>query len=400
MKLICAANAYLSFPGQPHGPVGVLVDGGDIRAVGRPDQFGAEIERVELGDVYLMPGLIDGHVHLAFDGGPDPVAFVQHSDEDALVAQMHFAAASLRDAGITTARDLGAPGLLDIGVRASIRAGTRPGPELLLACRPLTTPGGHCWFFGGECPDPAAMLDAVRLHADLGADWIKVVVSGGFLTDGTIPAEPQFDHDSLAAVVALAHQRGLRVAAHAHSTAAIALSARAGVDTIEHATFLAPGGVDFDPEIRRMLIDNGVAVCPTANADSFTYPPDSGRDALARLVEMHGDGLTLLMGTDAGVRNILPGQYVEGLQSLRAAGLAPEAILEAATSGAARTLGIAAQVGQIEPGLRADLVACDGDPVRDLATIGRPTWVMSAGQVHRPVPLGIKQPALGNGQPA
>lgn len=381
--MITADRVYESFPGPVHTPGAVLIEGTRIIGVGPQTGINTlaapDTKHVALGTGVLMPGFIDSHVHLSFDASDDPVGHLISMDDDALRAVIASNAERLVRAGVTTARDLGARGFLDVRAREQIRSGELVGPDLLLACRPLTTPGGHTWYFGCECADRGALLDAVAAHADAGAEWIKVVLSGGFLTDGTIPAEPQFDLGAMTAVVEAAHAVGLRVATHAHSTRAIEVAACAGVDTIEHATFLAPGGVDFAADVVDRLVRERIPVCPTANSASASYPPASGIEALTRLHELHDRGVPITMGTDAGVR-LVPGEhYGYGLLALASAGFGVADVLHAATGGAADALGIADVTGRLRIGLRADLLALAADPLHDLGAVLRPTLVMAAG---------------------
>jgi imidazolonepropionase-like amidohydrolase len=392
--LITAAKIYTSFPGQASSPGAVLVRGGLIVAAGNRAEVEARagdpgIQRVDLGSAVVLPGFIDAHVHLSFDGSDDPVGHLQQTADDELASVIARSAAGLLGAGVTTARDLGAPGLLDVRAREQVRSGRLAGPDLLLACQPLTTPGGHCWYLGGECASTGELLAAVRARREAGADWIKVMLSGGFLTNGTIPAEPQFDLDTLRAVTDAAHDEGLRVAVHAHSTKALWSAARAGVDTIEHGTFLSCDGVDFDLELADLLARRRIPICPTANGETGGYPPESGTDALARLCRLHRAGVPIIMGTDAGVRQVPGSEYSAGLLALERAGFTAAEVLAAATSAAADALGLAAVTGRLLPGLRADLVALPADPVLDLAATGTPIAIMKGGQlVAKPAESG------------
>jgi imidazolonepropionase-like amidohydrolase len=389
-QLITAAAVYPSFPGPVSAPAAVLVRGDRIVAAGNRAEVAAQahpadLELVDLGSAVVMPGFIDSHVHLCFDASDDPVGHLQAATDDELAAVIVRSAAGLLAAGVTTARDLGAPRLLDVRAREQVRAGRLAGPDLLLACQPLTTPGGHCWYMGGECASTEDLLTAVRARREAGADWIKVILSGGFLTNGTIPSEPQFDLADLRAVTDAAHDEGMRVAVHAHSTQALWSAARAGVDTIEHGTFLSAQGVDFDLELADLLARERIPVCPTANSATGSYPAESGTDALARLCRLHRAGVPVIMGTDAGVRQVPGSQYSGGLLALHQAGFTAVEVLAAATSAAADGLGLSAVTGRLLPGLLADLVALPGDPLRDLAVTGHPIAIMRAGRlVTRP----------------
>lgn len=381
--LLTAATVYSAYDEPPRRDAAVLVDNATVIAVDAASRFGDDLDaaRVDLGDVVLGPGFIDGHVHLCFDASDDPVAHLIRASDDELVDTMRIALQEFLRAGVTTVRDLGARGEMGFALREQVKSAHTVAPQLLIAGRPLTTRGGHAWFFGGECADLSAMIATVEQHAAAGAEWIKVVVSGGFLTDGTVPAKPQFGADDLAETVRIAHSGGLRVAAHAHSTAAIDHAVRAHVDTIEHATFLHGSAARVPADLRARLLDSDVAVCPTANIATADYPPTSGVDALRRLAELHQAGLPLIAGTDAGVVHVRPGDYAAGLVALVAAGVSTRDVLAAATCDAATHLGLDRLVGRVAPGYRADVVALPVDPIIDIAAIAAPTFVMTNGHV-------------------
>lgn len=359
----------------------LVIDGDTIVSFGPRSEVSTDptAEWHDLGDTVLAPGFIDGHVHLHFDGGVDPIGSVTAASVDELVTLAERNAALLVSAGVTTARDLGSRGLLTALTRDAITEGRIHGPRLLLAGSPLTSPKGHCWFLGGECADTGAMIELVHAQADAGADWVKVMVSGGFLTEATSVSTPQFDVEAMTAVVAYAHGRGLKVAAHAHSTRAVEAAALAGVDTIEHSTFIAPDSIDFDPAVVAALVDNGVAVCPTVNAATHVYPAEYGTEALVRLRHMNALGVDVLMGTDAGVQNVTGDLYARGLAMLVAAGFSTASVLGFATTDAARILGVKA--GRLEAGYPADAIALRANPLDNIAAAEAPAWVLAAGRV-------------------
>jgi imidazolonepropionase-like amidohydrolase len=370
---------------------GVLVDGPRIVAAGPLDSVTAAHslppDVVDLGDLTLMPGLVDAHVHLGFDGGPGPVARMKAETDTEQLILMLRSARELLSAGVTTARDLGARSFLDLAVRAAIASGMADGPRLVTAARPLTPTGGHCWFMGGECDSTDELRRMVRLHHKMGADFVKVMSTGGFMTEGAPPWSAQFSPAELDAVVTETHRLGKRVAAHAHGTLGIAQAVAARVDTIEHCSFAGPDrkyGSDFDPAVVDEIAAAGIYVCPTMNVHAGTIRDRFG-DALDKVIMgLYSGGAQIIAGTDAGIDNCPHGAYVSGLEALAMVGLPAAEILEAATLRAARALGVDDRTGTIEPGKDADLIAVRGDPRSDLSVLRHVELVVARGTEHFP----------------
>ena len=231
----------------------MLVDGDRIAWVGReadlsPDRYPADTPVRALGPVTVLPGLIDCHVHLAFDGGPAPVTRMRAEDDARQVALMTRNARRLLSVGVTTARDLGCRGYLGVSVRDAIADGTLRGPRLLTAGPPLTVTGGHCWFMGAEVDTEQDVRRMVRRHHKHGVDLVKLMSTGGFMTEGSAPWFAQFEPAEVRAAVEEAHRVGKRVAAHVHGVVGIERALDAGVDTLEHCTFVhADGGPAWCP---------------------------------------------------------------------------------------------------------------------------------------------------------
>ncbi len=384
--LLPAASAEVVHQG------GVLVDGGQIVAAGPSGalrSMGPGAEVVDLGAVTLLPGLIDAHVHLGFGGGPDPAARMRaETDADQLIL-MRRSARQLLHAGVTTARDLGARAFLDIAVRDAIARGTVDGPRLVTAGRPLTPAGGHCWFMGGECGSAGELRRMVRLHHLMGADLIKVMATGGFLTTGSAPWSAQFTTAELSAVTREAHRLGMRVAAHAHGTEGIARAVAAGADTIEHCSFAGPDGEfgsDFDPALAEQIAVAGIFVCPTINVTAPAMRERHGPVLKGVIRGLHRLGVPLIAGTDAGTEDCPHDAYACGLEALAEAGLPAREVLDAATRRAARALGVEDRTGSIAPGKDADLIAIRGDPLRDVSALHRIELVVTRGRQVIPAP--------------
>jgi imidazolonepropionase-like amidohydrolase len=380
----------------------VLVGGSSILAVGPaaqvrsgPDAAGASVR--DLSGHSLLPGLIDCHVHLGFDASESPVDHMIAASDGQLLAEMLRNARSLLAAGVTTARELGARGLLDLVAQEAIEEGMAPGPRLLVSNQPITVTGGHCWFMGCERDDRGGLRRAVREHDQAGAQVIKVMASGGFMTAGPAPWDAQFGPDELRLVVEEARRLGKRVAAHAHGLTGIRNSVAAGVDTIEHCSWAAETGENFDEEVAAAIVDKGIFVCPTTNVRALRpgrmrrvslgghpVPPGLVQQRRERLRRMREMGVRLVAGTDAGVSRVPHGAYAAGLEALAASGMPAEEVIECATSRAAQACGLDLVTGTVEPGKDADLLAVPGNPVTDLSVLHHPAMVMTRGRIYDP----------------
>lgn len=372
--------------GYLDGADAVVVADGRIAAIGRAGRLIRRGEAIDVGGRAVLPGLIDCHVHLCLDPSIlDPQAQSRGNDDDELAA-MGARAESMLRAGITTARDLGGGRFLELSLRDAIVRGEARGPRLLCAGQPVTSPHGHCHFWGGEAADAEAARAVIDRQHRRGVDLIKVIATGGNLTRGSRPREAQYDEATLAAIVAYARELGYRVASHCHGTAGIRASAAARVTTIEHCTWLGEGGSgsDYDPEAAATLAANGVWVSPTINS-AWRRHIESNDARVARIganfAAMRAAGVRLIASTDAGIPNVRHSDLPAALPIFaRYAGLTPVEALRAATSHAAQALGIENETGTLEVGRAADLIVVDGDPLSDLACLASPHAVIKRGQ--------------------
>jgi imidazolonepropionase-like amidohydrolase len=341
---------------------------------------GAEV--VDLAGATLLPGLIDTHVHLAFDGSADPVAALAGRDDDAVLAAMSAAGRAALRGGVTTVRDLGDRGYLSLGLR-----GARDLPTIVAAGPPITTPAGHCYFLGGATePTPQALRAAVRERADRGVDIIKVMASGGTMTPGTRQEISQFTADLLRVVVDEAHRLGLPVTAHAHGTAAIRMGLDAGVDGLEHVSFWSAEGVDDPGDLVDRIADSRVAVGITAGVVPVpgAGPPPAVLIRMPRIIantrRLYEAGANLILGTDAGIGLPKPHDVLRfALEQTAMIGVAPEVALRLATSRAAAACGLGDIKGRLAPGFDADVVAVNGNPIAELAALHRIRAVFARG---------------------
>jgi len=340
----------------------------------------------------LMPGLVDTHVHLGFDGGPTPVERMEAESDAEQVVTMLRSARQLLSAGVTTARDLGARGYLDVVVRDAVAAGDARGPRIVASGSPLTPTGGHCWFMGGEADGGDALRKLVRTHHQHDVDSIKVMATGGFMTPGSGPAKSQFSLEELALATADAHRLGKKVVAHAHGTAGIMVALGAGVDALEHCTFVLPdGSFGFDPDVADAIAASGVAVSFTLNVMLWRLLSEGSDHPIAAHVpvlvrELRAREVPIVVGTDAGIDHTPHFAYAGALEGLHLAGLTVEEVLLAATVGGATAMGLENEIGSLRAGMVADLVGVPGDPSADLTVLRRPTLVLAAGVPFTPDP--------------
>jgi imidazolonepropionase-like amidohydrolase len=360
----------------------VVLDGPRIISVeyGAPAPRGADV--VDLTGSMLLPGLVDTHVHLAFDASRDPVGTLAGQDDEQLLAAMREAARATLAAGITTVRDLGDRNYLSLQLR-----GETDLPTIVTSGPPITTPSGHCHFLGGAAaPGVDGIRAAVREHAERGVDVIKIMASGGTMTPGTRQEVSQFSAEELRAAVDEAHAQGLPVTAHAHGSQAIADAVAAGVDGLEHASFWTADGID-DPgpmvdRIARSRIQVGMTV-GTVPVDGVTPPPAILQRLPALLANerrLHQAGAVIVAATDAGVAPIKPRDVLRyTLPALIDRGMSAAEALRTITSTAAEVCRLGHSKGRLAAGYDADLLAVDGDPTRDVADIHRIRAVYRAG---------------------
>jgi imidazolonepropionase-like amidohydrolase len=371
--------------GAPPREADVLIEGDRILQVG-PGLDGDEA--VDVGGRHLLPGLFDCHTHVTLTS-IDLMAIVQRPFSYRFFQTVQNLAATLQ-AGITTVRDAAGA---DAGVKRAVADGLVPGPRLQIAVTLLSQTGGHGdgWYPSGQhiglwpvypgMPEslvdgPEAMRRKVRELVRAGADVIKVATSGGVLSPSDDPRHAHFREDELTALVTEAAAAGRWVMAHAQGSDGIKAALRAGVRSIEH-------GIYLDDEAIELLLERGAWLVPTlvaprgvlAAAEAGVPIPEASRRKAVEVAEAHTDsfrravaaGVKVALGTDSGVTP--HGRNLAELELMAKGGMSPAAALAAATSSAAELLGVAGELGTLEPGKRADVVAVDGDPF-ELATIG------------------------------
>ncbi|WP_440989241.1 amidohydrolase family protein [Haloarchaeobius baliensis] len=365
----------------------VAVDG-EITRVEDATEVDADTT-VHADGAYVAPGLVDAHVHLMMDAGPDPA-----SDVDRSTASLTYRAASnLRDAlaaGVTTVRDLGAPDEIALEAAAAVEAGVLPGPRVVACGRNVVMTGGHGHWFGREADGPAEIRKAVREQLKAGAAVVKCMATGGVLTPGANTGAPELTRDELRTLVDAASAKGVPTAAHAHGTDGIRNAVEAGIDSIEHGTFM-------DAVAAEEMAESGTYWVPTASAlagivdNAATAPiPDyaveKAREAQAAFEEAFEHALaadvTIAMGTDAGTPFNTFADIPQELALMVEYGMTPETAFEAATRTSAELLGVDA--GRVEPGTNADLVLLPDDPRTSVDVWSDIEAVVTRGQQFDP----------------
>ena len=399
--IVIHAGGLLADPGQPSlQRQTVVVTDGKITAVESgyqpAERYGADARLVDLKDRFVLPGLIDLHKHISMPLEADPATLASESKLTLLTAAI---AKATLNAGVTTVRDIGDNVGVTFAVRDAINSGVIEGSRVIAAGRIVSSTGGHGTtrdFQGiehprGGCDGPESCRRVVRENIEAGSDWIKVTVSGsGGAPSGLPDAEPIMLPDEVQAVMDAARRGGRPVAAHAHSTAAIKLALEKGARTIEHGTY-------FDDACARLFKSKGAFVVPTAYVAEFVgkqierfsdQPGKLPAEALRRWTQAAmanpgrawRAGIRLGVGSDSGSRDDAHATARE-IELFVASGVPAAEAIAAATSTNAEILGMQERIGRIRPGLQADLIAVESDPVADVAKLRAVSFVMKGGAV-------------------
>lgn len=408
-SLAAAQNTYVLkaarlFDGKGDAVVqpGIVVVSGDkIQSVGGQIPAGATV--VDLGDATLLPGFIDAHTHLTMPFDPDyngaRLAAESMTIPEMAIRSTTNARVTLM-AGFTTVRDVGSSNFLDVGLRNSINRGVVPGPRMLVSVHAIGSTGGHCddgdgFRFGflkqetgseqGVINSPEQGEFAVRFNIKYGADVIKTCPTGGVLSPTDAVDAPQLTQAEMNVIVAVAHDLQRKTAAHAHGPEGAKRAIRAGIDSIEHGTFL-------DDEALRMMRERGTYLVPTLSVRSgiaeSKFPPlvrqkadlaVSSQDAMVR--RALAAGVKVALGTDAAVYP--HGDNALEFVLLNADGMTPAQALHAGTSVDATLLGLQDKIGTLEPGKLADIVAVPGNPLENIKVTQSVLFVMKEGKIYR-----------------
>lgn len=397
---LVARGRVLPIDDQPLRDGLVLVAAGRVAYVGpasgapRPTR---NAEEIEVGDGTVLPGLVDAHVHLTCDGGPRFIEEVRGVPPEDLALKAASNAARSLARGIVAVRDLGAPGIAAIAVGRAVTTRGLIGCEVAAAGRALTAPGGHIPFLGVEVAGPERMAAAAREQLEAGAAGIKLIATGGILTEGVPLGDAAYEEEELAAAARAAREAGAWVAAHVIGAEGTKRALRAGATTIEHGVFL-------DDEAIELMRSRGAILVPTiiplAKIVEHGRAGGIPEDAVAKaesIVDNHVDsfqraaraGVPIASGTDAGTPFNPHGQVAEEARLLvERAGLSHERALRATTRVAARCLG-RADLGHLSPGVPGHLVIVEGDPLDDITALARVRSVVQGGRMTT-LPISLR----------
>lgn len=409
--VVIHAGTLLDRPGRaPRQRASIVVRDGRIASV--EDGFVAVPEGarlIDLSDRFVLPGLIDSHVHLDSDRAGVEGQLAGVTDSVALRSyEASWNARKTLDAGFTTVRNLGSDDGITLGLRDAINRGWAIGPRIIDAGTSISTSSGHMdptlgmreefhealLRSGSTCDGPDDCRRAVRRQIARGVDVIKIATTGGVNSRIGLGLGAQMFDDEVRAIVETAHLYGKRVAVHAHGADGIALALRAGADSIEHGTLIDDATLRLWRDSRAYYVPtlstvNGYLERLRANPNAYV---GEVREKIEWRISITGQalrravpaGVRIAFGTDAGVS--LHGRNADEFPLMVQHGMTPMSAIQAATVNAADLLGLAEEVGTIEPGKAADIVAVRGDPLSDVGVLRQMNFVMARGRVHRQDP--------------
>jgi imidazolonepropionase-like amidohydrolase len=374
----------------------VLIDGDTIRAVGPRDIVTApsDAEIVEHHDATILPGIVDGHVHQMLGVPSDPFHLLAQRDQQRMFAWGAANAQACLAAGLTTIYDCGGPGDATIRLRDAIQDRLVSGPRVLAAGAPITTTAGHCHWLGNRADTRDEVVKATRTLVQQGADFVKVMATGGSLTPASNRYTPQYSQEELAALAAEAHRLNRRVVAHCNAAEGIRRSVEAGIDILAHCNWLGPTieHLDYDDAVARKMGQQGMfvdfniagAIGPLKGRDGVLRDwPHGGavpetRWEIGRQLQRYGVRVYLTSDAIGREYDTLPRTIISMPDRF---GDNPADLISRITSVPATALGLQEQIGTLKPGLSADLLVVRGDAERDLRGLVCPEMVYLCGDL-------------------
>lgn len=403
--LIKCGQLFDSYSGETESGRSILTDGGTVAWVGKSGDCPQDADTViDLEDKFVMPGLIDAHVHTGFDGQPGTMTKMMSATIGEIAVEVIVNARADLMAGFTLLRDEGCMGFADVAVRNAIDAGKIDGPRLFVSGCPITATGGHAdghlspyyrqdpFIFGAVADSPDAGRQAARMNLKYGADQIKIMATGGVMSVGDLPGAPEFSEEEVQAILAVPRSRGRISSAHAHGAEGIKMAIRAGITSIEH-------GMMMDDACIGMMAEGGVYLVPTVIAavsilemgmagglteETVRKSAQCLEKDAENLKKCREKGVGIVFGTDAGTFGNYHGRQAREFSLMREyGGFTVTELLRSATCVSAQMMHLEGKAGCIRPGAWADIVASDASPYEDLGTLERISFVMKAGKVYK-----------------
>jgi imidazolonepropionase-like amidohydrolase len=389
-KLFCGMTLIDGNGGRPLENSGMLLEGEKIIRIGQANEFSPDTETriVDCQGKTIIPGLINCHVHLI----EEPYTWDRLKDESetqmALRGAKHLQ--MLLKSGVTFVRDLGATHHMNIKLKKAVEDGLITGPDILSSGRPLCITGGHGWFaMSRQCDGKDEFVKGAREQIRAGADLIKVMSTGGYarpkmkINHDIMPDSPQMTVEELTAVVAEAHQRGKKVAAHCNGLTGVWRAAQAGVDSIEHGQFndVKEEGVQ---ETLEMMAEKGIYLVPTLSAFFKNYQKtdviDEYQAVLDSFMAAMANGVKIAMGNDSGCPFVGHETAAMEIRHMVDAGMKPMAAIQASTKEAARLLGIDSLFGTLQEEKNADFLILKDNPLHKIVTLSDIDQVYKSGR--------------------
>jgi len=393
--------------GPPIRAGALLLGGKTIIQVGDQEQLrtpqGEQVKETSFSDCTILPGLVDAHTHLNMPGDGRSLIEVMAESDDILLLRSATNSRAALHKGVTSLRDNGGRRRTTFSLREAIKTGVQMGPRLNLCGWPITITGGHCWMMGGEADGVEKLREAVRQLIKHGADYIKIMATGGS-TPNSFPYRPSYTNEELRAIVDEAHRFGKLTGAHCRCTAGIASALDAGVDMLIHCDFQeADGSWEFRPEIAERIAKAEIWVNPTLHVVRSIFLRERDRkmregpslEIEAALSEARGlweghrenfrrlreAGVKVVAGGDTGWGYVPFGDFAYELEALHGeGGLSPMEAIIAATHSAADALGVVDKVGTLEPNKEADVLVVAGNPIDNIMDLMNVKAVFKAGK--------------------
>lgn len=385
-KLIKNAKIVDVLAGKVLSDSAILIEDGIIKEVGgNLSAEGAEV--LDLGGATVLPGLFNCHVHITMEPVADPSGLVESDAKMTLNAVKHFD--EYLKTGVTFIRDVGSPNFIDIELRNAIRAGLIKGPDMQVSGKCVCMTGGHGWSMGRQADGVEDCRKAAREQLRAGADWIKIMATGGVMTKGVEPGSPQLNEDEMRVIVEEAHKAGAKTATHAQGTTGIKNALRAGLDSIEHGCFLDQEAID-------LMKKTGAWLVPTLCAPHYIlkYGVENGvsEDAVRKCKividshyrsfrEAYAAGIPCAVGTDSGTPFNSHSGTANEMILMVGEGLSPMEAITLGTINSAKMLRVEESLGSITPGKKAHLAVFGKNPIDDIENLHDCIMTIKNGEV-------------------